>query len=306
MSIELKPLTIEELPLLKEHLKSLQTGDCNLSIASLLGRSREYRILYGLYDNDFVINWQPYKDVPPSYVVPWHSPRIADLLTKLEGDCHNVHTPLLLFGRFTELTEHIHKLQRYRNFMTVSCNEWWDYLYDRKDFVSLEGRKLNGKRNFNKRFNLAHPDTTFEILNKENIPFARDLLENCYENYGALNENLRAERDAILEAFAFYDEFELFGGMLTDGHGTIFGFTYGSEVYEHIFGVHIEKADRDVVGAYPALASALAKALPEKYTLLNREEDLGLSGLRKAKMDSNPSGLIRKTVLRMLPCAIME
>ncbi|MCD8338913.1 MAG: phosphatidylglycerol lysyltransferase domain-containing protein, partial [Burkholderiales bacterium] len=249
MRIELQPVTIETLPLLKEHLKSLQTGDCNLSLASLIGRSQEYRILYGLYKDDLFLNWQPYNEVPPSYVFPWQSPNIGELLLKIEGECHDEHTPLILFGRFTELTEHIHRLQRYRNFMSVSCNEWWDYLYDRKDFVTLEGRKLNGKRNFNKRFNAAHPDAKFEILNKENIPRAREYLEEWYKAKGELTEGLIAERNAILEAFEYYDQFELFGGMLTDGKDQIFGFTYGSQVYEHIFAVHIEKASRDIVGA---------------------------------------------------------
>ena len=63
--------------------------------------------------------------------------------------------------------------------------------------------------------------------------------------------------------------------------------------------MHIEKADRNVTGAYPALASAFAKALPEEFKQINREEDLGLAGLRKAKEDWSPSTMIRKTLMRI-------
>lgn len=113
-----------------------------------------------------------------------------------------------------------------------------------------------------------------------------------------MDEGLIAERDAINLAFEHWDDFELIGGILKEGD-SVFGFTYGSGVYEDIFAVHIEKADRNIVGAYPALAVALAKMLPEKYKVLNREEDLGVPGLRKAKEDWFPCGVVRKTVLKL-------
>lgn len=72
------------------------------------------------------------------------------------------------------------------------------------------------------------------------------------------------------------------------------GFTYGAECAPGLFAVHIEKAARDVAGAYPALAQEFAKSLPEHITELNREEDLGIPGLRKAKTDWAVKRFIRK------------
>ena len=86
----------------------------------------------------------------------------------------------------------------------------------------------------------------------------------------------------------------------------MYGFTYGSDVGENIFSVHIEKADRTVTGAYPALASALCKTLPERFTQINREEDLGIPGLRKAKEDWAPSTMIRKTLRGRLRIVFQE
>lgn len=298
MSIELKPVTLETLPLLKKKISTLQDGDCNLALVSVIGRSAEYKIKYAEVDGEVVLNWQPYSECPPAYVVPWNSPKIGDILPKLECQCKNCKEPLLLFGRFTEMTEHVQKLFRYRNFITVSSNSWWDYLYEKERFFTLEGRKLNGKRNFNKRFNNAYPHAEFVALNTSTIPLAREFLAKWYENRGEMDEGLIAEKEAINLAFDHWDDFELIGGILKEGD-KIFGFTYGSGVYEDIFAVHIEKADRNIVGAYPALAVALAKMLPEKYKILNREEDLGVPGLRKAKEDWFPSGVIRKTVLKL-------
>lgn len=298
MAVELKPLTLAELPLLQAQVKTLQNGDCNLSIASLIGRAEEYKIRWALVNGELVLNWQPYEDVPPAYVLPLFSPNIAEIMRALESECIHCKEPLILFGRFTYLTEKISEVMRYRNFITVSSNSWWDYLYDRETFVTLEGRELHGKRNFNKRFYKSHPEAQFELITQENIPLCQKFLNTWYENYGKLTEGLKAERQAIALAFEHYDEFGLFGGLLREGD-QIFGFTYGSQVADDIFSVHIEKADRNTVGAYPALASSLAKALPEKFTYVNREEDLGIAGLRKAKEDWFPSGMVRKTVLKV-------
>ena len=72
-----------------------------------------------------------------------------------------------------------------------------------------------------------------------------------------MTKSLEAERDAIELAFDHFDEFCLIGGALMDGDN-MYGFTYGSDVGENIFSVHIEKADRTVTGAYlpwPALCA---------------------------------------------------
>lgn len=298
MAIELKEVTFETLPLIKKHIKSLQDGDCNLALVSLIGRSKEYKIKYALIGEDLVLNWRPYEECPSAYVVPWNSPNISTILETLEGECKDCKEPLLLFGRFNGMTEHVRHLLRYRNFITVSSNSWWDYLYAKERFLTLEGRQLNGKRNFNRRFNKAYPEAEFKALDAETIPLARKFLDKWYADRGELDAGLLAEKEAIELAFDHYEDFGLIGGVLMQGD-EVFGFTYGSGVFDNIFAVHIEKADRNVVGAYPALAVALAKMLPEEYEILNREEDLGVPGLRKAKEDWFPCGVVRKTVLKL-------
>ena len=90
MSIELKPVTIDTLPLLKEHIGSLQDGDCNLALVSIIGRSAEYKIQYAEVEDEIVLNWQPYPECPAAYVVPWNSPKIANILPQLECQCKNL------------------------------------------------------------------------------------------------------------------------------------------------------------------------------------------------------------------------
>ena len=91
---------------------------------------------------------------------------------------------------------------------------------------------------------------------------------------------------------------ELIGeGLLVEGD-EIFGLTLGALVTPDTYAVHIEKSRRDVEGGYPYLAHSLAKALPETVKVLNREEDLGVPGLRKAKLSYYPELLLEKYTVR--------
>ena len=158
MPIELKPVTLNELPLLQEQLPKLQNGDCNLSIASVIGRAKEYNIKWGISQGELVLNWAPYPDIPPAYVIPLRSENALAIIEDIASECQCCKEPVILFGRFTYMTERISELMRYRNFITVSSNSWWDYVYERDKIENLEGRELHGKRNFNKRFYKAYPN----------------------------------------------------------------------------------------------------------------------------------------------------
>ena len=80
-------------------------------------------------------------------------------------------------------------------------------------------------------------------------------------------------------------------------------FTLGSPINETTFGVHIEKADRDYEGSYTMINKLIASTIPEQYVYVNREEDLGLEGLRKAKLSYKPETILQKiaAVLRHDP-----
>ena len=169
MPIELKPVTLNELPLLQEQLPKLQNGDCNLSIASVIGRSKEYNIKWGISQGELVLNWAPYPDIPPAYVIPLRSENALAIIEDIASECQCCKEPVILFGRFTFMTERISELMRYRNFITVSSNSWWDYVYERDKIENLEGRELHGKRNFNKRFYKAYPNAQFVSFRRNSL-----------------------------------------------------------------------------------------------------------------------------------------
>lgn len=175
----------------------------------------------------------------------------------------------------------------------------FDYVYDIHDLADLKGRKFQKKRNHLNRFWQTHPNCRFEPLGPENISVAEALVEKWYA--------LRLEADphgdylmeqiAIQKAFRHFDALGMEGLLLLDGDAPI-AITMGSRLTEDCFDIHFEKALDIADGSYAAINQGFAKYLREKYPALNwlnREEDMGLEGLRKAKLSYCPHHMAEKS-----------
>ena len=174
----------------------------------------------------------------------------------------------------------------------------FDYVYDINDLADLKGRKFQKKRNHLNRFRQAHPDCRLEPICPDNLPAAAKLVNTWYTL--RLQENPHAdfhmERAAIEKALRQWQELQLEGLILYDGEEAI-AIAIGSHLNQDTFDIHFEKALDIADGAYPAINQGFAQYLREKYSelrWLNREDDMGLEGLRKAKLSYCPDHMIEK------------
>ena len=104
------------------------------------------------------------------------------------------------------------------------------------------------------------------------------------------------ERSALKKALDHYEELDMEGLLLLDGD-TVLAFTMASFLSEDTVDVHFEKANTDAEGAYTAINCLFARYLRSKYPhirFLNREDDMGLEGLRKAKLSYLPHHMVEK------------
>ncbi len=168
----------------------------------------------------------------------------------------------------------------------------FDYIYSSSDLIELKGKKYHGKRNHIKRF--KDKNWSFEPLTAENFEqctaFATEFYNNNkgYDDYSAV-----VEQYAIHMFFENFEYLNLKGGILKS-ENKIVGFTIGEQLNTDTFVVHIEKALGEVQGAYPTLCNEFAKANANKLEYINREEDLGIEGLRKSKLSYHPQFLLEK------------
>ena len=174
----------------------------------------------------------------------------------------------------------------------------FDYVYDINDLADLPGRKFQKKRNHLNRFRQQNPDHRLEPITEENLPEVEALVEKWY----ALREEADPHSDFLLERAALkkalrqLEALELEGLLLRTSEGVV-AMTLGSQLSDDTFDIHFEKALDIADGAYPAINNGFARYLREKYPelqFLDREDDLGLEGLRKAKLSYCPHHMIEK------------
>jgi hypothetical protein len=172
----------------------------------------------------------------------------------------------------------------------------FDYLYNIEDLATLKGKKFQKKRNHLNKFKQLHPQFRVEPITEENTPLVEDLLARWYKTRleADPSADFYMEQVALSKALRYREDLDMEGLVLMDGD-EILAMTLGSFLSGETFDVQFEKAIDD--SAYVAMCSSFAAHLMAKYPdllYLNREDDLGIEGLRKSKLAYNPVMLIEK------------
>lgn len=173
-----------------------------------------------------------------------------------------------------------------------------DYVYKIEDLATLKGRKFQKKRNHLNKFRENHPNCFAVELTAANLDLARELADDWYAHRLALDPqgDYHMEQKALRRAFRHWDALALEGIALLEEDRCI-AFSIGSPLQEDTFDIHFEKAREDLDGSYNAINQAFSTHLQAKYPqlqYLNREDDLGIPGLRQAKLSYNPDHLVVK------------
>jgi hypothetical protein len=174
----------------------------------------------------------------------------------------------------------------------------FDYVYKIDDLADLSGRKYQKKRNHLNRFRSEHPDHRLEPMTDENLPLVRTLTARWYEARLAEDPlgDFQLEQAALERAFRHFRELELEGILLWDGD-QLLAMAIGSFLNPATFDIHFEKALERTDGTYAAINQGFAAWLRKKYpelVYLNREDDMGIEGLRKAKLSYCPDHMVEK------------
>ena len=169
-----------------------------------------------------------------------------------------------------------------------------DYVYEVSRMISLAGKKLHGKRNHINKFKENNPDWSYETLNDENLEECLQMAETWKRmNLCGEKGEKHVEFCVTRRALKNYKELGLTGGVLRDGKRVV-AFTLGEELNRDMYVIHIEKAFADIQGAYPMINQQFLLHEAADYKYVNREDDMGAEGLRKAKLSYYPVFLQEK------------
>lgn len=252
---------------------------CDQNFGNLFCWAATMDVGIALWENNFISRWGK------KYTIPVGPERKELIETMLEQG----------ITRFLGIDE------RYKQWMeetfpqkfTFKEARNFDYIYERDSLETLRGKKLAAKRNHINAFESDHQWETRPI-NEENLKEIRKFNDWwCRENNCAAEDSLAWEGCAVRRGLEHFEELGFYGLALY-ADGALCAFSYGERLGKEGFCVHAEKADAQLRGAYPMINRELVRSLPADIRWINREDDAGDEGLKKAKMSYRPSLLLKK------------
>lgn len=246
--------------------------------------------------NDFLVVKGGEEEHLQDYFYPTGKGDIKSALLELKKDAQERGHKFSLIGVSPENIKELDSL--FPGMFKYEANvDSFDYVYTLEKLSTLSGKKLHSKRNHINNFKKNNDNWSFEIINTNNIDECREMnKEWCIEAGCYEDDELKKEACVVKR---FFDNFEPLGldGGLIRLKGKVIAFTLGERLNSNTYVTHVEKAFKDIQGAYPLINNEFAIFLREKYpdlVYVNREEDVGEEGLRKAKQSYYPDKMEEK------------
>lgn len=243
---------------------------------------------------DFIIRKYSGKGARCGYTFPLGKGDVAKALAEIEKDAKECGERLQ-FAFVTEEQKEVLENAMPARFCYSSDAGDSDYIYLRSELASLSGKAFHKKKNHFSKFVRTYPDYKYYEIGACNIYDAQKVADAWYyEHLQAEDASQLAEYKAIKEALDNFEELGLIGGIIYVNDSPC-AMTIASKINENTVDVHFEKA----VGEYALNGgyAAINKLFSEKLggvTWLNREEDIGIEGLRKAKLSYRPKIMLKK------------
>ena len=220
------------------------------------------------------------------------------VVNKLIDDAHSQGRDFMMHAACHFVDNQLGDEMKERFIMTPNRDNF-DYVYYREELATLKGKKLQQKRNHVNRFMKTYPNWEYKSATPELIKLCIEKENEWYDsNEDYKHQDIDNERQALLFAMNHAEEIGLRGGVLFVDNNIV-AFTFGFPINYKTFGVHFEKADINYTGAFTVINQMFANDISEEFVYINREEDLGIEGLRKAKLSYNPAFLITKGLIKL-------
>jgi len=296
--IDFKPFHAEDKGIYDDFLFREKVRGCEFSFGNLYFWGRQSFAM--LHDHIVIFSQFDRRTV---YPYPLGKGDKKPVLDAIIADSKARGIPCRITGLTDDAIDTIEKL--YPGKFRFHCDRGsYDYVYDINDLAELKGKKYHGKKNHLNRFTENNSGYKAEPITKANIPLVREMAKNWFITKEAETPegDYQMEKAAIERALKDYDSLHLEGLMISH-NGEVLAFTIGSRLSHDTFDVHFEKARADINGAYTAINYEFARYIRDKYPdikYLDREEDMGLEGLRKAKESYKPHHMIEKCWAHLL------
>ena len=294
--IDFKDITIADKEIITSYIFPNDCCNCEFSFSNLVSWRFLYNTKYAIVDDFLILRYHNHdSDI---FMMPIGKGNADAVVDKLIVEAHSQGKPFKMFAACHFVENQISDEMRER-FLLEPNRDNFDYVYYREELATLKGNKFQQKRNHVNRFMKTYPNWEYKSATPELIKLCIEKENEWFaSNDDYKHQDIDNERRALLFAMNHAEEIGLKGGVLfVDGN--IVAFTFGFPINYKTFGVHFEKADINYTGAFTVINQMFASDIPEEFEYLNREEDLGIEGLRKAKTSYNPAFMITKGLITL-------
>lgn len=293
MMISFRPVTVADADLLRSFTMESKCMNCDFNMTNLCSWQFLYHTEYAIVKGFLVLRFM--LDGHITYMKPIGKGDLSSILRLLIADARSLGETLRI-ACVCPCAQEVMSQSLPGAFTYTADRAKSDYLYLREKLVTLTGKKLQPKRNHISKFKRTYPSYEYRPLTEA---MASDCIrlgeEWCRTNDSGMQRAMEAEQKMIAYALKNINELHIVGGTLWV-EGKMVAFTFGSRINGEAFDVCVEKADTSYEGAYAMINNEFVSRLPEDIIYINREEDLGLEGLRKAKLSYYPDLILDKMV----------
>ncbi len=290
--MNLKKIEIQDRPLLDKYLLTKADRTCDMVFPNIFLWSKKYGVGYEIVEDCLVFGEESRKTFNRSFPFGTEENKRKAVLHFMR---HAIENDGKWFFNLTTESDYELLEKWFPGCFHMEYNrDRADYVYESEKLASLSGKKYHKKKNHVNKFKSLYPNWTYEKITDANV-------EDCFQmalkwrtdNGCDTDEEKNDEMCVAMNALRLIKELNLTGGLIRVD-GQVVAFSIGEQLQEDMFCVHIEKALTEYQGSYPMINQQFVIHECMDYKYVNREEDTGLEGLRKAKESYRPVFLLKK------------
>ena len=291
--VQFKRAQLEDKEIITRYFTNHTSRSCERTFANVFLWSRKYPVTWAIVEQALVFKSEDEEHL--AFASPAGEPEnVKKALEVLMQYSAQRNVPFQMYNVTPEYYAQLEEWYPGR-FQIEYVRDDADYVYESEKLATLSGKKLHGKRNHINKFKATYEGRwSYEKMTRDNVEDCFQMALKWREENGCEEDSeKRSEMCVTLNSLRLLEELELTGGVLRIDDEVV-AFTIGEPICKDTFVVHIEKAFADVQGAYPMINQQFVEHECMNYRYINREEDTGSEGLRKAKLSYRPAFMVEK------------
>ncbi len=287
---DFRSIEIDDKKIIQSYVDKFQPQSCEYSFANIYCWEELYQNQWSIYKERLVV----YDAVNRCSFLPIGKEMAPDELALFSQNMEKLGmgsdigvVPLQYLEKFPEIKEF---------YTIVDKREFAEYIYSVDALCDLKGSKLHKKKNLISQFHRKYPNSSVKLMEGEIIEKAKLLADQIYNSHERFLPGIENEHMALIRAFDDFEKIGLEGLCLMIGDDLV-AFSVFSPLNNNTYDIHFEKSCYQFKGSAQVINHETAKYLRGKCRYLNREQDLGIKGLRQAKMSYEPETLLEVNLL---------